>query len=60
MKRVTIGQLVGHHSELIQIPIARWMPVGTRVVSRRTPLGYVYDVVLPPLEMEDILPEELL
>ena len=56
---LTIGQLVGPHNELIQLPVARLMPVGTRVVSRRTPLGYVYDVVLPPLEMEDILPEEL-
>ena len=54
----SIGQLVGNHNELIQIDKEE-MFWGTRNVSRRTPLGYMYDVVVPPLEMEDILPEEL-
>ena len=39
---VPIGQLVGPHNELIQLPVAKSM----------------YDV-LPPLTMEDALPEEL-
>ena len=32
---------------------------GSRMVSRRTPLGYMYDVVVPPTMEESMLPEEL-
>lgn len=31
---------------------------GSRSIPRRSPLGYAYDVILPP-KMEDALPEEL-
>ena len=32
---------------------------GANVASRRTPLGYMYDVVVPPTMEEAMLPEEL-
>jgi len=32
---------------------------GSRMVSRRSPLGHMYDVVVPPTMEEAMLPEEL-
>ena len=45
--------------EILGRPVSKDENWGRRMVSRRSRLGYMYDV-MPPLTMEDALPEELL
>lgn len=55
------------HSEAVKILVdsmnieinSKYPHWGRRKVSRRTPLGYMYDVVVPPTMEEAMLPEEL-
>ena len=44
--------------EILGRPVSQDENWGSRMVSRRSRLGYMYDVILP-FTMEDALPEEL-